>query len=164
MLVATIVANNPGDPEAASMEVSETKLVNFAEKTKFDVTSEYQYALLEKQGNADQLFVDYGIAVIYPDVATLLAPDGSWDRSADSTIRFSAGGVIYESVDDIPVTEPAHSVDLKKAYGKYLKETWKPFLEGLGTKKEETVFQLEPNQLLTVTSGFKVVLRRPVKS
>lgn len=160
-----IVANNPENPEAASMEVTDTRLINLPEKTKFDISSEYEFDRLEGDSNAGQFLNEFAITVIYPDITSLLGPDGEWDQSKDSAIRFRQNGVLYDSVEGIPNIPPLKKTDLKKSVGQYIKAKWIPFLESLGSgEKKVTVFQLDPNQLLTVSSGYKVVLRRPLSS
>ncbi|HIB67723.1 MAG TPA: hypothetical protein EYO33_22150 [Phycisphaerales bacterium] len=147
------------------MEVSETKLVNFAEKTQFDVTSTISYETFEAYSGASNALAPKGIELIYPDVSSLLESDGSWNPSNRPVFRFlnTKTSEIYESLADVPDLAPSDILKATKGVTAYVDAVWIPMLKDFKERsKEVKVFQLDPNQLLTVSSGFKVVLRRPL--
>ena len=164
-VVGGIVANNPGDPEAASMEVSETKLVNFAEKTKFDVSSEITKDDDPPQGGPffDRL-VGLGITLISPELDSLLKDDGTWN-SAPVNFRFSKDGVVYDSLQAIPALDPSIVSTLRLGESRH-HDDWVDWLEDRKPlePQQEAIFQLDPNQLLTVSEGYRVMLRRPLNA
>ena len=92
------MANNPSDPEAASMEVSETKLVNFAEKTRFDVTSEFKFPDPSEGGGVGDDLAVLGLTLVPPDISTLQNSNGTWIGSPRTsfvrTVRCDRAGKI----------------------------------------------------------------------
>ncbi len=163
-VVGGIVANNPSDPESASMEVSETKLVNFAEKTKFDVVSEFVFPPIPAGGALDNRFSQLGVEIVYPnDVSEIVKPDGTWNGQVPS-FGYVKGAVTYNSLSDIPGISGTDLAWIMKGLVDYTEGDVAPKLpEYFGKSLETSVFQLDPNQLLTVTGGYRAVLRRPLK-
>ena len=174
-VVGGIVANNPSDPESASMEVSETKLVNFAEKTKFDLSSEITGPKVEDVkgpllDTLDSLRLGgHQLDLIYPDIPPLLRDDGTWDTTRPPVFKFSYVdpttkiASIYDSADEIPNIGPFDKVELRNGLSNFRTYWEQNFLSDLRTQNSQmSVFQLDPNQLLTVSSGFKVLLKRPL--
>ena len=167
-VVGGIVANNPGDPEAASMEVSETKLVNFAEKTQFDVTSSLTNPVLPPTrtglyGRKLGLMERDGFTMVLPDINDYVGPDGTWTKETP-VFKVEYGGVIYDRPEDIPGIKDTVAEKLNFNI-ELAKSVWTGKLDGLTPQTQNvSVFQLDPNQLLTVSDGYKVLLRRPLKA
>ena len=163
MLVATIVANNPGDPEAASMEVSETKLVNFAEKTKFDVTSDFTWP----RGTSIDLVSDtlnqLSASLVLPeDISSIQNADGTWNGQTPA-YKFEKGGKVYGSINDIPGISAAEAIRVSTNLAEYTSEdVSNALLAQSGGSANVPVFQLDPNQLFTLSKGFRVLIRRPL--
>ena len=151
------------------MEVSETKLVNFAEKTKFDVSSEITGPTVQQFGGFyEERLTDNGLTLVYPDIAQLLKPDGTWDNTKSPVFRFShrdpVTGVetVYDALDQIPGISPVIAAGLERGQDAFV-EKWEDFLKTLGPDtKVIPVFELDPNQLLSVSGGYKTLLRRPL--
>ena len=156
------MANNPGDPEAASMEVSETKLVNFAEKTKFDVTSEFSFPPLDPSGQVYSTLVKNGATLVFPrDVSSIQNPDGTWNGTLPA-YRFLKDGVVYSSFAELPGASGADSLKITKGLTQYTSgDVNQALIAHSSDTQKVQVFQLDPNQLLTVSSGFKVLMKRP---
>jgi len=170
-----IVANNPNNPEAASMNVTDAKLINLPEKTEFDVVSEVApispppepegglYARKKAQLAAE------GFSLVEPDMEPLLNPDGTWNNEPPVfKILVQKEGEpdrIYDKPDDIP-NMPTATLDRLTWSVDISVQHWEKELGLLPPQSSESisVFQLDPNQLLTVSGGFKVVLRRPLSS
>ena len=170
-VVGGIVANNPGDPEAASMEVSETKLVNFAEKTKFDVKATVKRDSDPPSTGLFELELGRkGISLVKPALENLLGDDGTWNSLPVNfkfvhTDQSTKVTTTYSKLSDIPSLKPEELRDLSRGRDALL-ERWESFLIGLKPQNQGdvSVFELEPNQLLTVSNEYKVLLRRPVGS
>ena len=163
-VVGGIVANNPSDPEAASMEVSETKLVNFAEKTRFDVTSEFKFPDPSEGGGVGDDLAVLGLTLVPPDISTLQNSNGTWNGVVPN-YRFSANdtGEIFNSLDEVPGLTKSEDIRLTKGIALYNKQKVIPKLKGMVGDSSHSVFQLDPNQLLTVSSGYKVLITRPLE-
>lgn len=119
---------------------------------------------LEKDGHK--------IEVLSPDVQSLLKSDGSWDQSKSPSFKFShtdsKTGVVtlYDSASEIPGVNMILASQIDREVG-ITKNKWiTDFLPSLPLQGGSgiPVFQLDPNQLLTVTAGFRVLLRRPIDS
>ena len=155
------MANNPSDPEAASMEVSETKLVNFAEKTQFDVTSEFSFPPLDPNGQLARALNSVGATIVYPeDISNIQNPDGTWNGSIPN-YQFVKDDNLYSSIEDVPGATALDSAKVTKGLSEYTIDDVSRALvshQGTGSVK---VFQLDPNQLLTVSAGYKILLKRP---
>ena len=147
------------------MEVSETKLVNFAEKTKFDVRSEFTFPQFQPSTQTAKAMSDTNSALVFPEIDTLLDSEGNWN-GVEPVYRFSqldADGKtqIYESFADIPGVEVSDELFLTADLAKYTTEKLMPALGNKSETQQLKVFELDPNQLLTISSGFKVILKRP---
>ena len=107
------------------------------------------------------------MSLIYPEVPALLKPDGTWDEAKEPMFKFryqvkdAEGNVISESIHDSLDDIPSASFRLKAKVGQFI-EHWTDELRALRPRESVSVFQLDPNQLLSVSDGFKIVLRRPL--
>ena len=157
------MANNPGDPESASMEVSETKLVNFAEKTKFDVSSELKPPAPKLDAGHRDALADAGIEMVLPDLSTVLSKDGTWNQQALPALRYTVtdSSTVYDSLADVPHLTGVQRFRLEEGEQEYA-DAVRAALLALPPSSTVQIFQLDPNQLLTVSSGVKVLLRRPL--
>ena len=150
------------------MEVSETKLVNFAEKTKFDVSSDYSLPDFIAVGGESDALARLGVTIVFPGADELLEKDGSWN-GVDPVYKYAFedehGNITnYDNLSDVPDAKPSDVIKVTKALATYTTTKAIPSLrKQVGNSGTISVFQLDPNQLLTVTSGFKVVLRRPLE-
>ena len=154
------------------MEVSETKLVNFAEKTKFDVSNVIEappmpgipgFLLLELRKNKLEL--------LPPDLTALISEDGTWNGT-EPNFRYgqlddngNPTGVVYNGLAEVPRLSGSTVRDLEGMVENDFSPAFiENFLKTLNSQnaKIENIFQLDPNQLLTVSGGYKEVLRRPL--
>ena len=154
------MANNPGDPEAASMEVSETKLVNFAEKTKFDVSGDIVAPPPpEPKSSLRDLLIGNSISLVSPDLASLLNSDGTWNLKP-VVFAFEKDGVVYPNLSDVPGLSGTAEARFRPEMRAF-KNSWTADLKNRKPSQKSEIFQLDPNQLLSISEGFKVLLRRP---
>jgi hypothetical protein len=161
-VVGGLVANNVADPDKAGMTVTDAKLINLPEKTKFDVRGEVEKDDDSPQGGLfEDSLGDKSVTLIPPSLDTLLEDDGTWNGNPVS-FKYEKGGVVYESLDQVPGLGGALA-DLQ--IGEYRHQgEWEDWLKDQKpiTNDQEVIFQLDPNQLLTVSGGYKIVLRRPL--
>ncbi len=160
------MANNPSDPESASMEVSETKLVNFAEKTKFDISKVIKAPPLP--GIPGLLSLELrknNLELLSPDLSLLVGSDGTWNGNAPS-FRFknTVTGTEYSHLSEVPGLKESTIRDLSFKMETAFIPNFVSFLKTLNLQNIEVqnIFELDPNQLLTVSEGYKVLLRRPL--
>lgn len=167
-VVGGIVANNPGDPEAASMEVSETKLVNFAEKTKFDVKAKVERDSDPPGGGLFELdLARRNVVLIKPDLQSLLTDEGVWNKEPvefqfvfeDPATKVT---MTVSRLSDVSILDSDELRNLARGHDN-LVTNWEGFLKDLKpqVQGEVSVFKLDPNQLLSVSGGYKVLLKRP---
>ena len=161
------MANNPGDPEAASMEVSETKLVNFAEKTRFDVSSfPTPPDPTDLGGGFGNTLLDNHITIVPPRIESLMNADGTWDKSK-IVFQYSYEDpdthitTVHDTLAEISRLGTSDRLRLESRIGDFV-ALWEKHLDDFPPSDEISVFQLDPNQLLTVSDGFKILLRRPL--
>lgn len=166
-VVGGLVANNPTNPEAASMEVTDTRLVNLPEKTKFDISKVVKAPPLPKPGGGLFLKLNqYHLELVNPDLGLLIGPNSTWNGVAPS-FRFkdTKTGAIYSGLSAVPGLDPATLEDIETKLRYFITVDWTPFLGTLSPQnvQVENIFQLDPNQLLTVSGGYKVLLRRSLE-
>ena len=150
------------------MEVSETKLVNFAEKTKFDISKVIKAPPIPKPGG--RLFFNLNqnkLELISPDLSLLVGPDGVWNGAAP-TFRFkdTKTGEIYSGLSEVPRLDESALRDIGSQMTSDFVPSFEAFLGTLTPQntRTENIFQLDPNQLLSVSEGFKVILHHPLDS
>lgn len=163
-VVGGLVANNPEHPEQATMEVTDTKLINLPEKTKFDVTTTLSNPIAPPPraglyGRKLGLMEREGFTLVLPDINDYVGSDGLWTGETP-TFKIEYDGVIYDRPEDIPGLS-TQTTDQLRGNMLHAEAVWIGTLENLTPQtRTETVFQLDPNQLLTVSEGYKVILRR----
>ena len=168
-----IVANNPSDPTAAGMTVTDAKLINLPEKTKFDVVG--QVDLIDpppppsggSYARSLAILNSEGFSLIDPSMESLVEADMTWNRvTPEFKILVQSPGQpdqIYDNPDEIPGLTQT-KIDSLALVVELTQRHWISELELLQPQQldVQSIFQLDPNQLLTVSNGFKVVLRRPL--
>ena len=152
------------------MEVSETKLVNFAEKTKFDVSNVVKAPPPPVPTGLLFLELDkHGLELVNPDLSPLLGEDGVWTRNKDPdpTFRFkdTKSGNIYASLAEVPGLKDSPVRDITNLIDSDFVPGFEDFLGTLNRQNTEieNIFHLDPNQFLSRSESYKVLLRRPLR-
>lgn len=109
------------------------------------------------------------LKLLSPDLGPLIGEDGTWNRTEPS-FRFerldSSGnptGTIYNSLAEVPGLDEDLIINLNaRVEDEYTQNFKDNFLSTLNSQNTEVqnIFQLDPNQLLTRSEGYKVLLRR----
>ena len=162
-VVGGLVANNPTTPQDATLSVIDSKIINLPEKTKFDVRGEVAAPkILTPGANFDLALRRNDLTLIQPDLSLLLKPDGT-HNGVEPVFGFQddTTGIVYASLAEVPGLEATGALsDLEDRVAIYTND-FTIFLQGLeATQSDESIFQLDPNQLLTISQGFRVVWRR----
>lgn len=152
------------------MVVTDTRLVNLPEKTKFQVSKVISAPNPPTPGGRlnDTLHAN-GLSLLSPDLGPLIGEDGTWNGTKPS-FRFeeldeggNPTGVIYRSLAEVPDLTPEEIAIMDSMVsGEFTTHFENTFLTTLNSQNTEVqnIFQLDPNQLLTRSEGYKVLLRR----
>ena len=109
---------------------------------------------------------DANLDLVYPATSSLMDSNGQWNQVAP-IYRFrhsDENGIVtlHEDLSTVSGLSDVDRAEVVKGLIKYTDDHVIPKLEVVNSSTTVSVFHLDPNQLLRLSSGFKVVLRRPL--
>lgn len=159
--VGAVIANGPGtDGDGSTTTVSDSRVLNFPDATKFDVVGQQGLPNLPQQGQSWVRLAQNGISIPAPDVTEFQNPDGSFTWNP-ALITVNYGGQTYSDPNDPALQSQLSStakIALETGYSSII-QAWEDFINGLEApeQRETTVFRLDLNEFLTVAEKMKVV-------
>lgn len=154
-------ANNPDQPDKATLQLSDVTLIEQTETQVFDLKTEVGAPGYSVPGAAKRNLTRAGVTIINPKTSDYIGPDGTYNGKPISFGVKMADGTTYATVDealakitDDQVLNALASIKSNTALA------WVKELEKIkpGDYKELPIFQFDPNTVLNEASQWKVIL------
>jgi len=163
-VVGAALANNPDNPEAASINVEEVTLVNQADAATFDLQYEVGQPEFKSLPALTKLQLqNKGIQIVEPDINDFIDPatGGYNNQPLTFQVKYTPPGgptVTYNSIAEAMPNLPNEAKDALSFAEGWANANWQKVLDELSEngKQEVQLFQLDPNTLLSEAARVKL--------
>lgn len=160
-VVGGVYANNPTQPDKASIELSDVTLIEQTESQTFDLKTEVGAPEYSVPFQAKRTLTQAGITIINPKTSEYLGPDGTYNGRPISFGVRMADGTTYATVEEaLARIQDSQILKALRDLEVFATTAWVRELSQIkpGDYKELPIFQFDPNTVLNEASQWKVIL------